>query len=172
MSESLGIDLADWIVNTVYEAIGPAATSDQYTVNVIHRNDVDGPTEWRERRETYAPPFGLLRAGPIDQRTTALVRSKLHQEREYKFTLIFVAMGPAAEAEQAARIIADRAYNDALRFMGSGVYGLPAADSGEHATGLEIGQIRQATFPEFDGSCYALAYVPLVIQSETGTPPA
>ena len=172
MSESLGIDLAEWIVTEVYKAIGPQNTSDRHTINIIHKNDVDGPTEWRERRETYAPPFGLLRAGPIDQHTTALIRDRLHQEREYRFTLIFVAMGPAGEAEQSARIIADRAYNNALRVMGAGVYGLPAAESGEHATGLEIGQIRQATFPEFDGSCYALAYVPLVIQSETGTPPA
>lgn len=167
MGEVLSVDISKWLADRLYTALGPENRSDEYTINAVYRTDHDGPTEWREQRNTYAPPFVQIRSGPIDQKTTQIVKARLQQERNYLYTIILVAAGPPEEAEEAAKIITDRAYN-ALREMAVAIYDLPPSESGEHVDGLQIGRIRPATFPETDGIAYAIGYIPITIQTETG----
>lgn len=169
MGEVLWIDLRNWIAGQLYTALGPDSTSDLQTINAVHLTDVDGPTEWQQKRQTYAPPFAQLRDGPVDQQTSQIVRGYLQQRRQYRTTILVVAAGPAPDVEDAARILAERAYT-AARTWPTQLHTLPASTSGERADGLSIGQIRIATFPPIDQTYYSVGYIPIRIETETGLP--
>lgn len=148
-------------------ALGPDATSDQWTINSVHSANLDGPPEWREKRNTYAPPFIQLRTGHVDQTTTGIVSDRLQQERGHNFTILAITAGPPEQAEEDAKIVTERAYQ-ILRSMAVSITDLPASMTGETVFKLVIGQIRPATFPERDGISYALGYIPIRVETETG----
>jgi hypothetical protein len=169
MGEALWIDLREWIKGNLYNALGPDSTADRLTINGVHLTDVDGPTEWSMKRDTYAAPFALLRDGPVDGQSTMIVRNTLQQRRTYRATLLMVCAGPAPQVENDARILTERAYNE-IRTWPPQLHQLEASAAGERIDGLQIGRLMVSTFPPVDNTFWSVGYIPLTFTTETGNP--
>lgn len=132
----------------------------------VHLSSAAGPTEWQQLPDIYRAPFVQIHAGTIDQETDAVASGRLHQQREYKDTLLVVTHGTLDVVEERTQVLADIVYQDVRTWL-FGILSIPPASGGEKAQVFTSGQIRFAVFPPNDGIYLSAAYIPLRVQTRT-----